>query len=578
MAPIEESSPLACESRPPHRNPPAPTLPQGFWGRVGEVYEPGWGRRGLCPPHCRPREVHTLSHAVCGRGWASDANPGEDPRTSHFRTLARPFHPTPLAHRRVAPQYHADADARLPTFSRPHRNPHKAAPMKLARPRRIASAAALLLAAVLPPAACAQGAADAVTAFVDVTVIPMDAERTLPGHTVLVQGDRIVAVGPSASVPVPQGAVRVDGRGKFLVPGLAEMHGHVPQPGGPAQYTEDVLFLYLANGITTVRGMLGAPGQLELRRRTGRGELVGPTLYLAGPSFNGQSVTSPAQAVEMVRAQREEGWDLLKIHPGLTRPEYDAMARAAAEEGIRFGGHVPEDVGLMHALRMGQETFDHVDGYAEYAAPDGTVDAAKLDSAVRASREAGAWVVPTMALWEVLYGTLDLDSLRAYPEIRYARPQEVQRWISAYQQRQAHPQFNLEEARSGIAARQQILGALHRGGVRILMGTDAPQQFSVPGFSLHRELTRMRAAGMSPYEILVTGTRNVGDYFGRQDTFGTVAVGRRADLLLLDGNPLADVANLQRIAGVMARGRWMGRDEIQTRLQAIAARHAAAPQ
>jgi imidazolonepropionase-like amidohydrolase len=439
---------------------------------------------------------------------------------------------------------------------------------------RALSAAALLLGAALPSAACAQPGGGDVTAFVDVTVIPMDTERALPGHTVVVRGDRIVAVGPSASVAVPAGARRIDGRGKYLTPGLAEMHGHVPPPNAPAQYTEDVLFLYLANGITTVRGMLGAPGQLELRRRTSRGELWGPTLYLAGPSFNGNSVNSPDDAVRMVREQRAAGWDLLKIHPGLSLEEYDAMARAAAEEGIRFGGHVPEAVGLMHALRMGQETFDHVDGYVEYAGgADGPIDPAKLDSAVRLTREAGAAVVPTMALWEVLYATLPLDELRMYPELRYASAQQVQQWVNAYNQRRGAPQFDMETSRRVIAARQQVLAALHRGGARILMGTDAPQQFSVPGFSLHREFPRMRAAGMTPYDIVATGTRNVGEYFQRQDAFGTVAVGRRADLLLLDADPLADVENLQRIAGVMARGRWMPADEIRTRLEAIAARN-----
>jgi imidazolonepropionase-like amidohydrolase len=443
--------------------------------------------------------------------------------------------------------------------------------MKLAR---TLAAAALAASATLPSTACAQAAGDAVTAFVDVTVIPMDAERALPGHTVLVQGDRIVAVGPSASVEVPAGARRVEGRGRFLAPGLAEMHGHVPPPGAPAQYTEDVLFLYVANGITTVRGMLGADGQLDLRRRTSRGELVGPTLYLAGPSFNGNSVNSPEDAVRMVREQRAAGWDLLKVHPGLTAAEYDAMARTAAEEGIRFGGHVPDDVGLMHAIRMGQETFDHVDGYTAYAGGEGTpLDEAKLDAAVRATREAGAWVVPTMALWEVLYGTLDLDSLQAYPELRYAPRQQVASWANAYRQRMASPQYDAAQARGAIEARQRVLAALHRGGVRILMGTDAPQQYSVPGFSLHREFPRMRAAGMSPYEILASGTRNVGDYFNRNDTFGTVAVGRRADLLLLDADPLAHESNLQRIAGVMVRGRWLSREQIDARLAEIAARN-----
>ena len=200
---------------------------------------------------------------------------------------------------------------------------------------------ALLFALALAACAPAESSDTTTTAFVGVSVVPMDSERVLADQTVVVRGDRIVQVGPSRSVRVPDGARRVDGRGKWLMPGLAEMHGHVPPPNAPPEYTDRVLFLYLANGITTVRGMLGAPGQLELRQRAASGQIWSPTLYLAGPSFNGNSVSSPEQAVEMVRAQKAQGWDLLKVHPGLTRPEYDAMARTARELGIRVGGHVP---------------------------------------------------------------------------------------------------------------------------------------------------------------------------------------------------------------------------------------------
>jgi cytosine/adenosine deaminase-related metal-dependent hydrolase len=433
---------------------------------------------------------------------------------------------------------------------------------------------ALIPALAFALAACAPAppADTGVTAFVGVSVVPMDSERVLANQTVVVRGDRIVEVGPARSVRVPDGARRVDGRGKWLMPGLAEMHGHVPPPNAPPEYTDRVLFLYLANGITTVRGMLGAPGQLELRRRAAAGEVLSPTLYLAGPSFNGNSVSSPEQAAEMVRAQKTEGWDLLKVHPGLTRPEYDAMARTAREVGIRFGGHVPEDVGLLHAIEMGQETFDHVDGYVEVLNGDaGPVDSVRLADVVRRTRAAGAWVVPTMALWEVLYGTANLDSLRAYPELRYVPRQQVEAWTNAFRQRMSSPQYNAVAAANVIENRVRILGALHRGGARILMGTDAPQQFSVPGFSLHRELSHMRAAGMSPFDILATGTRAVGEYFRTSDRFGTVAAGQRADLILLDANPLADVSNVDRIAGVMARGRWVPRTEIDAGLERIAA-------
>ena len=439
----------------------------------------------------------------------------------------------------------------------------------------VLGAACLAACAEGPPPQSAASADTTIVAFENVTVVPMTSQRVLQGQTVLVRGDRIAEVGAAGRVRVPAGARRVDGRGKWLIPGLAEMHGHIPPPSAPADYTENVLFLYLANGITTVRGMLGAPNQLELRERAARGDLLSPTLYLAGPSFNGNSVTSPEQAAQMVRAQKAEGWDLLKVHPGLTRDEYDAMARTAKEVGIRFGGHVPEDVGLLRALEMGQETFDHVDGYVEYLnGAEGPIDDARLADVVRRSREAGAWIVPTMALWEVLYTTASLDSLRAYPELRYTPPNQVQAWVNAFQQRRGSLQFDMAASRRVIDARIKVLRALHEGGVRILMGTDAPQQFSVPGFSLHRELGYMAAAGMSPHDILVSGTTRVGEYFRGQDTFGAIAPGQRADLVLLDADPLADVHNLSRIAGVMARGRWLPKQEIDARLERIAAAYA----
>ncbi|MEO0560166.1 MAG: amidohydrolase family protein [Bacteroidota bacterium] len=411
--------------------------------------------------------------------------------------------------------------------------------------------------------------------FENVTVVPMDRERQLESQTVVVRGDRIVEVGPTGEVEVRDNATVVDGKGKFLVPGLAEMHGHVPPPSAPVELTEETLFLYLSQGITTVRGMLGAPGQLDLKARANSGELLSPTLYLAGPSFNGNSVSSPEQAESMVRAQVDEEWDLLKVHPGMTRAEYDAMAETANELGIRFGGHVPAAVGLEHALEMGQETFDHVDGYtAALNIPASPLDPDELARLVTQSREAGAWIVPTMALWETLYGTLPLETLQAYPELAYVSPNQRRSWSNSVGQTLANPGYDAAGAQRVIDARNQILAALHAGGVRILMGTDAPQLFSVPGFSLHREFPRMEAGGMSPYEILESGTSLVGDYFANEDTFGQVAEGHRADLMLLDADPLASSANLQRIAGVMVRGRWVPRAELDARLEAIRQRHA----
>ena len=421
------------------------------------------------------------------------------------------------------------------------------------------------------PSASLQSASREV-AFVNVNVVPMDSERVLKGQTVLVRGDRIVQVGPAAKVKVPDNALRVDGTGKYLMPGLAEMHGHIPPPQDPREYIESILFLYVANGVTTVRGMQGAPNQLELRDRANRGEIVSPTLYLAGPGFSGNSIDSPAQAAERVREQKQAGWDLLKVLPGLTRDEYDAMAKTAREAGIRFAGHVPAEVGLLHALEMGQETIDHVDGYIEYLkAENGPVDEAKLADVVRRTKQAGTWIVPTMALWEILIGLADLETLLSYPELKYMPPQQVESWKNAHRSRLGDPQFNRKSAEHVAANRKRILRALHGAGVRILLGSDAPQQFSVPGFSIHREMSLMLECGLTPYEIIRSWTKIVGDYFKGKDEFGTIAEGKRADLILIHGDPLKDISNIAKRSGVMVRGRWLPEEEIQQRLEKIAA-------
>jgi hypothetical protein len=319
-------------------------------------------------------------------------------------------------------------------------------------------------------------------AFVGVNVVPMDREGVLTQQTVIVREGRIAAVGPAASTTVPDGALRVDGRDKYLLPGLAEMHGHIPPPTQPQEFIETVLFLYVANGVTTVRGMLGAPGQLELREQARRGELLAPTLYLAGPSFSGNSIKSVDEAIQKVRQQKDEGWDLLKVHPGLTRDQYDAMARTAKETGMRFVGHVPAEVGLLHAMQSGQETFDHLDGYVEFLQGDkGPVPDAKLTEVAKLTRQADAWVVPTMVLWETLRGTAELSTLRALPELQYMPPQQLEAWTTAQENLLMSPTFKPDAARYIIQNRMRLLKVLSDEGVKIMLGSDAPQRFDSSG-------------------------------------------------------------------------------------------------
>ncbi len=429
---------------------------------------------------------------------------------------------------------------------------------------------ALALAFTLP-VALAASAQPLPVVFKNVNVVSMTSPKVAKSMTVVVQNGTIQEIFASGRA-LPPNATVIDGTGKYLMPGLAEMHGHIPPANAAGGLLNDVLFLYLANGITTVRGMLGQPGQLDLRAQQRRGTLAAPNLYLAGPQFNGTTINSKQDAIDRVRLQKMEGWDLLKVHDGLTLDEYDAMATTAREAGMRFGGHVPKDVGFLHALEMGHETFDHMAGLVEVLDGEtGKVNEKKLAEVVKKVKAAKAWIVPTSALWDTLYGITPLESLERYEELRYVPQSTVDSWAKMYAERKK--QIPAATAKNVAENRVRIFRALNKGGAKILMGTDSPQQFSVPGFSLHREMQWMRAAGMTPYEILRTGTVNAGEYFAKQDSFGTIEPGRRADLVLVEANPLQDVANVAKISGVMVRGKWYARTDLDAGLMAIQAKY-----
>lgn len=407
-------------------------------------------------------------------------------------------------------------------------------------------------------------------AFMNVTVVPMDSDRTIPDQTVLVRDGRIISLAPSASAMIPAGAERIDGRGKYLMPGFTEMHGHVPSQR--SAFAENVLALYALAGVTTVRGMQGAPAQLEMRRAVMSGELLGPTLVLSGPAMSGGNTPTPAAGARKVRDFHAAGFDLLKIHEGLSPATYDSIVAVAKALRMPFGGHVPDDVGVKRALEAGQGTIDHLDNYVESigttefagAGPD-----AQMREMVAATRAANAAVVPTMALWEAVVGHAAPDTMGTRPELRYVPPQMVTQWTAQLNNRRT--QANRAEVAELVQRRNRLLAMMRDGGVRILFGTDAPQMFSVPGFSVRREMTSMVAAGLTPWEIMRSGTSAVAEHFGAAGDFGTVAVGRRADLVLLDGNPLESVGNFSKQAGVMVRGQWLPRSEIERRLAAISA-------
>jgi imidazolonepropionase-like amidohydrolase len=407
-------------------------------------------------------------------------------------------------------------------------------------------------------------------AFVNVSVITMDGDP-LAHQNVLVSGDRIVAIGPADKIRIPNGAKRIESDApRYLMPGMAELHGHIPPPADSREYIENVLFLYVANGVTTVRGMLGHEGQLDLRRQANSGKLISPSLYLAGPAFDGG--LTPEQASQRVQQQKRDGWDYLKILWGPSQAEYDALTHTAKEIGIPFVGHVPRKVGIRHVLASGQQTVDHLDGYIEYLdGAAGPIDHEKIADVVKLTKESGAWVVPTMVVWENLFGDTPTETVLAYDGLKYLPPDLVRRWTESHRRRLSGVGFDRVAARHRIENRMRLLKAMNEGGVKILFGTDSPQQFSVPGFSIYREMQRMQQAGMNAQQILHSATAAAGEYFKDKDKFGTIAVGQRADLVLLKANPLDDIDHVSQQAGVMVRGRWLSEQDIASRLKQIAA-------
>ena len=421
-------------------------------------------------------------------------------------------------------------------------------------------------------------------AFENVNVIPMDRERVIAQQTVIVRDGRISQIGPSASVKAPAGAVRVDGTGKFLIPGLAEMHGHLTASYLPKEATADILFLYVANGVTTVRAMLGSPEAIVTRDAVASGKLLGPKLYVAGPALNVKTVPTPQDAERTVREQKQLGYDLLKILGGMPPDVYNAIMSTARAVKIDVAGHVPADVGVRGALSAGQRSIDHLDNYIASLklAPDTSREEEdrRIAELAQLTAKSGTWSVPTMLLWDYFHNAETGEATRkSLPEVRYMPASMVGEWVKSKNGRLTPP----NDTPSGVAAfgqtgvrvmelRRKIFKALKAADAPIALGTDSPQMFSVPGFSIHRELKLMVDVGFTPYEAIASGTTKVSEYFGTMADSGTVATGKRADLILLNANPLEDIANAERRSGVMVNGRWLAASEIEKRLEEIAAR------
>lgn len=432
-------------------------------------------------------------------------------------------------------------------------------------------------------------------AFVNVNVVPFDRERILEGQTVIVRDGRIAEIGPANKMKVPAGAREIDGRGKYLMPGLADMHVHLFPGTGKDDLAQQQLQLFLANGVMTVRNMIGKPEHLALRDRVAKREVLGPTIYTAGPPLLGNNVSSPEVAERVVTEQKNAGYDLLKVHEGLTPETYAAIAATAKRVGIPFAGHVTATVGLKRALEAQQTSIEHLDGYLQAMVADNSpvpptpsqvvlgpvlehIDESKIPALAAATRKANVWNDPTLTLFKLVVSDTTPEEYLKWPEMQYI-PAKMREGFAKQKQSTLGEPVPLSERQRYLELRNKMLIALRAAGAKLLVGPDSPQFFLVPGFATHRELQSFVEAGLTPYQALEAATINPAEYFAQvfktSRDFGTVEVGMRADLLLLDANPLQSVANLSKRQGVMVRGRWLPETELRQMLDNIAAQNRA---
>lgn len=436
------------------------------------------------------------------------------------------------------------------------------------------------------PADTAETTGDIV--ITNVNVLTMLDDQVQADRAVIVEDGKIKAILPATEVDTAAFAEIIDANGQYLLPGLAEMHAHIPHPTDSGEdRIEETLFLYLSNGITTIRGMLGHPYHLELRSAVADGSILGPRIYTSGPSLNGGTVQTPEEARTKVRAQAEAGYDFLKIHPGIQRAVFDTLVQTANEVEIDFAGHVPVDVGIRHALESQYASIDHVDGYLEGLVPESAgVDPNKngffglnfahlveldlLPQLIQSMQDNQVWVVTTESLFTRWASPEPAEVYLQEPEMQYMPGGTLYSWRQNKTNLISADNYSAEQWEKMIATRREVIRRLNATGL-LLLGSDAPQVFNVPGFSIHREIDALQAAGLSAYDILRMGTVHPARFFDQEGQFGTLEPGASADLMLVSGNPIEDLDHLQNPTGVMIRGRWLDRAFLDRELAKIAA-------
>ncbi len=438
-------------------------------------------------------------------------------------------------------------------------------------------------------------------------VIDLTGGQTKNNYTVVVSGGRIVEMGETTKVPVPQGSQVVDATGKFLIPGLWDMHVHLEDQ-------KEYLRLFIANGVTGVRVMFGEPDYHDWRKEIEDGTLVGPHMVIASPIVDGPvpmwlgsiSVANEAQARQAVTKAKQDGADFIKVYSFLPRELYFAIADESRKQGIQFEGHVPESVSAEEASRAGQRTFEHLLGILPACSTrsDEFLKAQQADLRdiiasnsipvlpfgphVRPLRQAmldsynsdkaaalfavlksnGTWQCPTLTVLRKSVQMKDA-AFRKDSRLKYVPQDTLLFWSSRILWLRSTPPKAYAQLKREFEEDLSVVGAMQKAGVPILAGTDQENPYCFAGFSLHDELGLLVQAGLTPLESLQAATLNPARFLGREDDYGTVEKGKVADLVLLDANPLDDIANTKRIDAVFYRGQLFSRTALDDMLAEV---------
>ena len=394
-----------------------------------------------------------------------------------------------------------------------------------------------------------------------VTVIDTRTGAANADLTVVVVGEKIKALGPA--VEAPSDARVIDGKDKFLIPGLWDMHVHLREEG--------FLGLLAANGITGVREMGNDPSQISRwRRMTADGKIIGPRIVMAGLIMDGpepmwptisDSIKSESDARKAVQNAKKNGWDFIKVYQGLTREAYFAILDEAKRQGLIVAGHVPSAITAGEASDAGQKSIEHFGGVLIASGRDYSNERASALFAKFVKN--GTWQDPTLVVKHALAYINELQQAND-ERLKYIPARLKERWDPErdFRLNNRPPQYFTRQ-KNLFAANLELVRAMSNAGVKFLAGTDLGNPYIFPGFSLHDELALLVSAGLTPLEALQTATINPAEFLGLLDSHGTVEIGKTADLVLLEANPVEEINNVRKIAAVFVRGQYLGQAELK---------------